>query len=157
MQLQWRGQIQVPARGKGCTARSLLLPLAAVALHVLQSSPCVAGKGRQPLASLRDTLCVRFWSSCCSQLICGYQHHLDRALCSPSNSCSARGVPGTIRPLGNRYELCLLWDLFILAGRDWEILSLCSAQNTMHGTVIGQYRKWSMDITELSRNFLSLY
>lgn len=33
------------------------------------------------------------------------------------------------------------------------ISNLYSTQNTMHGTVIGQDRKWSMAITELSRNF----
>lgn len=52
VQLQLRGQIQVPACGKGCTTQSLLLPLAAVTPHVLQSAafPCVAGKeGRQPV------------------------------------------------------------------------------------------------------------
>lgn len=37
------------------------------------------------------------------------------------------------------------------------ISNLCSTQNTMHGTVIGYDRKWSMAFTELSRNVLSLY
>lgn len=37
------------------------------------------------------------------------------------------------------------------------ISNLCSTQNTMHGTVIGHDRKWSMGITELTRNVLSLY
>lgn len=36
------------------------------------------------------------------------------------------------------------------------ISNLCSTQNTMHGTIIGQDRKWSMVITKLSRNVLSL-
>lgn len=131
MQLQLRGQIQVPACGKGCTTRSLLLPLAAVAPHVLQSAaaPCVAGKeGRQPAGWLRETLSVRFWSSCCSQLlsIIWTEHSAAppipaQHLGIPTPSCTRR-VPGTILSLGNRYELCLLWDLFTPAGRDWQIL-----------------------------------
>lgn len=36
------------------------------------------------------------------------------------------------------------------------ISNLRSTQNTMHGTVIEQDREWSMAITELSRNVLSL-